>query len=351
MGWARGLLLLVFLSTPLAVAGASPPFLLASTQQGTALAAPPAGAASATVALSNEGRVPLHLLAAPVRVPPGWEVSVEPARKTLTEGGYRVEANLRLDPGGRAAVTLTAKPGPGASGGALQLDLTAAHLSPEGRAMAILTRALLYDLSVSASAAGASGKNETIVAGLSDYPIKFGVIRPGVSENASSGAGFPLRVSLERGTDIPVTLSLRGSDFSAGSLTFPSAQMGVSSSAGGPRVPVALDFRSLLPGWEAIAAGRRSEAEIYFWLEIPKGQPPGQYANTVAVGLSREGLRPLSPDVPLGAPLPSPLQATTPPHAPSPKPSPGFEIAAALAALLVGNVLYPRARKVGWRKP
>lgn len=347
MGCTRSILLLLLV---LPAAGAAPPFLLGSTQQGTDLAAPSAGSVSAALVFSNEGRVPLHLLVTPVKVPAGWEVAVEPARRPLAEGDYRVEANLRLDPGQRGVVTLLAKAGSNATPGSLQMDATAAHLSPEGRALALLSRAFTYNLSVSSSGARTEGRNETIVAGLSDYPIKFGFIRPGVSGNATSGAGFPLRVSVEPTTDIPTTLVLRGSDFSAGGLTFPAGQMGVSPAAGEAQVPLAPDFRSLLPAWERMVPGVRTEHDLYFWLQIPKTQPPGQYANTVAVGVSREGLRPLSPDVPQGEPLPSP-SPTAPPPAPSPKPSPGFEIGAALAALAVGNVLYSRMLRQRRRKP
>ncbi len=326
-------------------AAAFPPFLLASVQEETELAAPPGGSVTTPLAFANEGRVPLYILLTPARVAPGWNLTVEPPARLLSGEGFRAEANLRLEPGQTMRVVLTLK-APSTSGeGTLQVDGVAAHFTENGKAQALLARSFAYNLSLGSGPGGAK-KNETIVAGLSDYPIRFGIIIPGRVGNASAEGGFPLRVWLMDRTSVPATLSVRGTDFTVGDLTFPAGQMGVSPGREeSGRVPVSTAFQSLFPDWADLAAGKEALKELYFWLSIPKGQPPGQYANALTVALSRQGTLPASPAVPRTEALPSPsptAAATTPP--PTPRPTPGFDIGLALLALAAGNVLYRRWR-------
>lgn len=327
-------------------AAASPPFLLASVQEETELAAPPGGSVTTSLAFSNEGRVPLYILLTPARVAPGWNLTVEPPARPLPGDGFRADSNLRLEPGqtGRAVLSLQA-PLTGV-GGTLQVDGVAVHFAEGGKAQALLARAFAYDLSLGSGPGGAK-KNETIVAGLSDYPIRFGIIVPGRAGNASAEGGFPLRVWLMNRTSVPATLSVRGTDFTVGDLTFPAGQMGVSPGREeSGRVPVSTSFQSLFPDWAGLAAGKEALKELYFWLSIPKGQPPGQYANTLTVALSRQGALPASPAVPRTEPLPSPSPTAAATNAPPtpPRPTPGFDIGLALLALATGNVLYRRWR-------
>lgn len=327
----------VLVAAPAAAQGGSPstpPLLLRSVQEETALGVSPGDSATTRLHFVNEGRVPLYILLTPSRVPPGWNLSVEPPVGTLPGKGFQAAANLRLEPGQRARATLVVKAGPGASPSTLQVDAAAADLSEEGGSLVTLYRAFAYNLS---PGPGPSERpNETVVAGLSGYPIRFGYILPGRTGNASPDAGFPVRVRVLPGTTVRTTVAVRGTDFAAGELSFPASQMSLSPDSGASgRVPLATTFQSLLPGWASLDAGREQTREAYFWLQIPERQPPGAYANTVAFAVSREGLLPLSTEALRVEPLPSPSPTPAPP-APTPTPrQPGFELLAALGAVAV----------------
>lgn len=299
---------------------------------------------------SPYGNRDLHIQIKPAP-PPGWEIIVEPplVNRTHQIGGRIVafEENLNISTSGpeqAEKVKIRIAPKEVEAGKHLiSIDATAYDLSAMG--LVGLAQSRRFQWVVNVGPGEKKVVNETISSTVSNLPIEFGIIRPGLTERAKENEGFPMKVKIDELTTTDVSLLLAGSDFFADSRSFGIGNLSYSDSPTGIRTRMDNVYREPPYEWRNLSAG--DEKEIYFWITVPTAQPPGTYTTTISVAISPAELVPeaefakaevigVVPITPTPTPLPSP--------SPTPSPAvPGFP-AVLTFAILAFFLLLKRSR-------
>lgn len=176
---------------------------------------------------------------------------------------------------------------------------------------------------------------EIISAAVSNLPIEFGYVNPGVSGSpAEENKGFPLKVSVKPETNTDTALWLRATDLTYGSQKIGAENVEYSNSSDGEKIALRNDYRwSGYADWKT-TAGSEKTMDVYLWITIPKGQPPGFYTNTLFVGVNAKDATPSSAPA-----LPAVFVETTAPAATpvvtATTPTPSFEFSLAAVVLIL----------------
>lgn len=136
--------------------------------------------------------------------------------------------------------------------------------------------------------------NEYISVTLSNAPILFGSLNPGVvDQTANVGNGYPMTVQVDSVTNVVTNLSLRGTDFT-GAGTFGVGNLSFSNSSS---AATATDMATTYAGpaiysnFDAIPAplgGPAQTRDVYFWIDVPSGQTAGAYASDVYINVAKD---------------------------------------------------------------
>lgn len=122
---------------------------------------------------------------------------------------------------------------------------------------------------------------ETIDVTLSNFPIDFGNVSSGILNKASVN---PLNVTIESTTNVNVNLTLKGTDFVSGGYSFNVGNMTYSNSSTGTKIALATSYAiPIHTNWINLPNLSTQVRSIYFWLSIPPGQEPGNYASNVTI--------------------------------------------------------------------
>lgn len=278
-----------------------------------------------------------HIRANVSIAPEGWFVEIfpPPHEEVMEMDGLKVkfEENLHVDPrsgepiliegiGSVPSENLSVKIGvpPGTKPGeyTVRIDCSANYFGQQAMVAMKQERGFEYKVIV-----GGGGKSKSIVISstLHDLPIDFGIVRPGLVEQRAIG-GFPMRIRIDL-SNVPTTISIRGTDFTCMNESFPAESVRYSNRSDGPRVELANEYLvAPFQDWIVPETSSGEVREVYFWISIPRGQKPGKYSSTFSIEVNPVDVEPMEiPEREIVVVTPTPTPA-------------GFELAIALASLL-----------------